>query len=87
MTIDKDRARMDMKKLDYLLRDSQMSTEVFQLVNSLSDSSINFDELLTVYNYRETLAKYFNGQINIYDVMLSVVESCEISECNTYLVK
>ena len=80
MTIDKDRARMEMKKLDYLLRDSQMSNEVSQLVNSLNDSSMNFDELLTVYSYRETLAKYFNGQLNIYDVMLSIVENCEISE-------
>jgi hypothetical protein len=77
MTIDKDRARMDMKKLDYLLRDSQMSNEVSQLVNALSDSCINFDELLTIYSYRETLANYFNGQINIYDVMLSIVEQCE----------
>ena len=80
MTIDKDRARMDMKKLDYLLRDSQMSNEVSQLVNALSDSCINFDELLTIYSYRETLEKYFNGQLNIYDVMLSIVENCEISE-------
>jgi hypothetical protein len=80
MTIDKDRARVEMKKLDYLLRDSQISSEVSQIVNSLSDSCINFDELLTVYNYRDTLAKYFNGQINIYDVMLSVVEQCEILE-------
>ena len=77
MTIDKDRARMDMKKLDYLLKDSQMSNEVAQIVNSLSDSCINFNELLTVYRYKETLEKYFNGQINIYDVMLSVVENCE----------
>lgn len=80
MTIDKDRARVDMKKLDYLLRDSQMSNEVFQLVKVLSESSVNFHELLTIYGYRETLEKYFNGQINIYDVMLSVVEQCEISE-------
>ena len=80
MTIDKDRARMDMKKLDYLLRDSQMSNEVSQLVDSLSDSCINFDELLTIYSYRKTLEKYFNGQINIFDVMLSIVENCEISE-------
>ena len=77
MTIDKDKARMDMKKLDYLLRDSQMSNEVSQLVNSLHDSSIDFAELITVYNYRDTLAKYFNGQFNIYDVMLSIVEQCE----------
>ena len=80
MTIDKDRARMEMKKLDYLLKDSQMSNEVSQLVNSLSDSCINFDELLTIYSYRETLEKYFNGQINIYDIMLSVVEQCETVE-------
>jgi len=80
MNIDKDKARMDMKKLDYLLRDSQMSNEVSQLINSLSDSCINFDELLTIYSYRETLEQYFNGQLNIYDVMLSIVESCEISE-------
>ena len=80
MTIDKDRARMEMKKLDYLLRDSQMSNEVSQLVNSLSDSCINFDELLTIYSYRETLEKYFNGQINIYDIMLSIVEQCETVE-------
>lgn len=80
MTIDKNKARMEMKKLDYLLRDSQMSNEVSQLVNSLNDSSINFDELLTIYSYRKTLEKYFNGQINIYDIMLSIVESCEISE-------
>jgi hypothetical protein len=80
MTIDKDKARAEMKKLDYLLRDSQMSNEVSQLVNSLSDSCVNFHELLTIYSYRETLKQYFNGQINIYDVMLSIVESCEISE-------
>ena len=80
MTIDKDRARKEMKKLDYLLRDSQMSAEVSQLVNALNDSCVNFHELLTIYSYRETLEKYFNGQINIYDVMLSVVENCEISE-------
>ena len=80
MNIDKDKARIDMKKLDYLLKDSQMSYEVSQLVNSLSDSCINFDELLTVYSYKETLDKYFKGQINIYDVMLSIVENCEISE-------
>ena len=80
MNIDKDRARMEMKKLDYLLRDSQMSSEVLQLVNALSDSCINFDELLTVYRYKETLEKYFNGQINIYDVMLSIVEECETVE-------
>ena len=80
MNIDKDRARMEMKKLDYLLRDSQMSSEVLQLVNALSDSCINFDELLTVYRYKETLANYFNGQINIYDVMLSIVEECETVE-------
>ena len=80
MNIDKDRARMEMKKLDYLLRDSQMSSEVLQLVNALSDSCINFDELLTVYRYKETLEKYFNGQINIYDVMLSIVEQCELPE-------
>ena len=77
MTIDKDKARVDMKKLDYLLRDSQMSNEVSQLINSLSDSCVNFDELLTIYSYKDTLAKYFNGQINIYDVMLSIVEQCE----------
>ena len=77
MKIDKNRARMEMKKLDYLLKDSQMSNEVAQIVNSLSDSCINFNELLTVYRYKETLEKYFNGQINIYDVMLSVVENCE----------
>ena len=77
MKIDKDRARKEMKKLDYLLRDSQMSAEVSQLVNALNDSCINFNELLTVYRYKETLEKYFNGQINIYDVMLSVVEQCE----------
>jgi hypothetical protein len=80
MNIDKDRARKEMKKLDYLLRDSQMSNEVSQLVNALSDSCINFDELLTIYSYRETLEKYFNGQINIYDVMLSIVEQCELPE-------
>jgi hypothetical protein len=80
MNIDKDRARMEMKKLDYLLRDSQMSNEVSQIVNSLSGSCINFHELLTIYSYRETLEKYFNGQLNIYDVMLSIVKSCEISE-------
>jgi hypothetical protein len=80
MNIDKDRARMEMKKLDYLLKDSQMSNEVSQIVNSLSGSCINFDELLTIYSYRETLEQYFNGQINIYDVMLSIVESCEILE-------
>ena len=80
MKIDKDRARKEMKKLDYLLRDSQMGNEVSQLVNSLSDSCINFDELLTIYSYRETLEKYFNGQINIYDVMLNVVENCKITE-------
>ena len=80
MNIDKDRARMEMKKLDYLLRDSQMSSEVLQLVNALSDSCINFDELLTVYRYKETLEKYFKGQINIYDVMLSIVEECETVE-------
>ena len=80
MNIDKDKARADMKKLDYLLRDSQMSNEVFQLVNVLRDSCINFNELLTVYGYKETLEKYFNGQINIYDVMLSVVEDCELPE-------
>ena len=77
MKIDKNRARMEMKKLDYLLKDSQMSNEVAQIVNSLSDSCINFNELLTVYRYKETLEKYFNGLINIYDVMLSVVENCE----------
>ena len=80
MNIDKDRARMEMKKLDYLLRDSQMSSEVSQLVNALSDSSINFNELLTVYRYKETLKKYFNGLINIYDVMLSIVEQYELPE-------
>jgi hypothetical protein len=80
MTIDKDRARMDMKKLDYLLKDSQTSSEVAQIVNSLSGSCVNFHELLTIYSYRETLEKYFNGQINIYDVMLSVVEQCELPE-------
>lgn len=80
MNIDKDKARVDMKKLDYLLRDSQMSNEVSQLVNALSDSCINFNELLTVYRYKETLEQYFNGHINIYDVMLSVVENCKITE-------
>lgn len=80
MTIDKDRARMEMKKIDYLLKDSQMSNEVSQIVNALSGSCVNFNELLTVYRYKETLEKYFNGQLNIYDVMLSIVESCEISE-------
>lgn len=80
MNIDKDRARMEMKKLDYLLRDSQTSSEVFQLVNALSDSCINFAELLTVYSYRKTLEQYFNGQVNIYDVMLSIVEQCELPE-------
>ena len=80
MTIDKDRARMEMKKLDYLLKDSQMSNEVSQLINVLHDSSIDFSELWTVYSYKETLAKYFNGQINIFDVMLSVVEQCETAE-------
>ena len=80
MNIDKDRARMEMKKLDYLLRDSQMSSEVFQLVKVLSDSCIDFHALLTVYEYKETLEKYFNGQINIYDVMLSIVEQCELPE-------
>ena len=77
MTIDKDKARKEMKKLDYLLRDSQMSNEVSQLVNILNDSCVNFHELLTIYSYRKTLEKYFNGQINIYDVMLSVVEQCK----------
>ena len=80
MTIDKDKALADMKKLDYLLRDSQTSSEVAQIVNSLSDSCVNFHELLTIYSYRETLEKYFNGQINIYDVMLSIVEQCELPE-------
>ena len=80
MKIDKNRARMEMKKLDYLLKDSQMSNEVAQIVNSLSGSCVNFNELLTVYRYKETLEKYFNGQINIYDVMLSVVEQCELPE-------
>ena len=80
MAIDKDKARVDMKKLDYLLRDSQMSSEVSQLVNTLSGSCINFHELLTIYSYRKTLEQYFNGQLNIYDVMLSIVENCEISE-------
>ena len=80
MTIDKDKARAEMKKLDYLLRDSQMSNEVSQLVNILNDSCVNFHELLTIYSYRETLEQYFNGQINIYDVMLSIVEQCETVE-------
>ena len=80
MKIDKDRARKEMKKLDYLLRDSQMSAEVSQLVNALNDSNMSFSDLWIVYNYRDTLAKYFNGQINIYDVMLSIVEQCETVE-------
>lgn len=77
MKIDKDKARVEMKKLDYLLKDSQMSYEVSQLVATLSNSSINFDELLTVYNYKDTINKYFQGQLNIHDVMIAVVEKCE----------
>ena len=80
MAIDKDRARMEMKKLDCLLRDSQISNEISQLVSILNDSCVNFHELLTIYSYRKTLKQYFNGQINIYDVMLSIVEQCETVE-------
>ena len=80
MKIDKERARREMKRLDYLLIDSQINKGVSQLVNALNNSSINFSDLWLVYNYKETLVKYFNGQINIYDVMLSIVEQCETVE-------
>lgn len=71
-------ANQEMKKLDYLLRDSQMRHETFELAAALNNSCFELSDILTIKKYADVLMQYYNGHINIYDVMIAIVRKNEI---------
>lgn len=68
-----DKTYRDLKRIEFLLKDSESVQPLFDIVNAMD--CISIIEISLIYDYKSILKKYFGGQVNIYDVYKSIMDN------------